>query len=192
MKLDPAERPDAVYRTLSSLVVPRPIGWISTVSSDGQSNLAPYSYFNAITNDPPTIMFSASNADGKLKDTPRNAIDTGEFVHNLVTADLVETMDTTSHTVDGSEFDQTGIETEPAETVAPPRVAEAKAALECDVADSFQMGQNTLVFGQVKRFHVDDALVTDGDIDGEKVDAVGRFGGPYYAGTDLLEFTRQY
>ena len=192
MKLDPSERPEAMYRTLSSLVVPRPIGWISTLSSDGQANLAPYSYFNAVTNDPPTVMFSASRSEGELKDSPRNAIATGEFVHNLVTADLAETMDATSHAGTENEFEHVGIETEPAETVDPPRVADAKATLECVVSETLEIGENTLVFGQVQQFHVDDALVIDGDVDASKVDAIGRFGGPYYTGTELLEFTRQY
>lgn len=192
MKLDPTQRPDAVYRTLSSLVVPRPIGWISTVSDDGEVNLAPYSYFNAVSNDPPTLMFSASNSGGELKDTPQNALDTGEFVFNLVTEDLAETMDATSHSGEGSEFERVGLGREPSETVAPPRVADAKATLECEVSESLEVGSNTLVFGEVTLFHVDESLVSDGDVEASNVDAVGRFGGPYYTRTDLLEFQRQY
>lgn len=192
MKIDPSEQPNAVYRTLSSLVVPRPIGWISTVSSDGQPNLAPYSYFNAVSSSPPTVMFSASNSNGELKDSPRNAIDTGEFVQNIVTSDLVEDMDLTSEPTDKIEFEHADIEMEKAETVDPPRVADAKAALECEVVDCLEIGQNSLIFGRVKQFHVDDSLVTDGDVDAAKIDSVGRLGGPYYTDTNLLEFTRQY
>jgi flavin reductase (DIM6/NTAB) family NADH-FMN oxidoreductase RutF len=192
MKVDPQEQPESVYRTLSSLVVPRPIGWISTVSSDGTDNLAPFSYFNAVGNHPPTVMFSAGDRDGRLKDTPQNALDTGEFVTNLVTEDLVPAMDETSESVNVSEFDTSDIERTPAETVTPPRVASALAHLECEVADSIHVGGNTVVFGEVKLIHVDNQLVTDDAVDAREIDAVGRFGGPFYSRTDLMGYTRQY
>jgi flavin reductase (DIM6/NTAB) family NADH-FMN oxidoreductase RutF len=192
MKLDPQEQPESVYRTLSSLVVPRPIGWISTVSADGTDNLAPFSYFNAVGNRPPTVMFSAGDRDGRLKDTPQNALDTEEFVTNIVTENLVPAMDETSESVNASEFDTSDIERTPAETVTPPRVASALAHLECEVSDSIQVGGNTVVFGEVKFIHVDDQLVTDNAVDAREIDAVGRFGGPFYTRTDLMEYTRQY
>ena len=196
MKLDPEANPDAVYRTLTSLVAPRPIGWISTVDEAGEDNLAPFSYFNAIGDAPPTVMFSAGDRDGELKDTPRNALDTGEFVYNLVTEDVIERMDETSADTDDSEFDVADVERAPAETVAPPRVAAARATLECEVVESLSLGRHTVVFGEVQLFHVDDALtIESGDerkVAAERVDAVGRCGGPYYTGIDLLEFTRQY
>lgn len=194
MKVDPVEEPDIVYRTLSSLVVPRPIGWISTVDEAGNENLAPYSYFNAVCNDPPTVMFSANDPDdeGDLKDTPRNAIETGEFVTNLVTEELVDAMDATSQTTERSEFDVSDLGRVPAETVAPPRVAEARATLECEVVESLRIGTNTLVFGQVKLFHVDDSLVTNRKVDARKIEAIGRYGGPHYTRRDLLEYTRTY
>jgi flavin reductase (DIM6/NTAB) family NADH-FMN oxidoreductase RutF len=190
MHLDPEEEPESVYRTLSSLVVPRPIGWISTLASDGTDNLAPFSYFNAVTNHPPTVMFSASDREGERKDTPRNALETGEFVANLVTRDLLSRMDVTATHTGESEFDLASLERVPAETVTPPRVGEARAHLECEVIDSLRIGTNTLVFGQVRLFHVDDSLLTDGKVDSAKVDAVGRCGGPYYTGIDLLSFHR--
>ena len=192
MQLDPSKQPDAVYRTLSSLVVPRPIGWISTINSEGKDNLAPFSYFNAVGNDPPTVLFSAGNRDGELKDSPRNALDTGEFVTNLVTEALVEAMDKTSEATDESEFDTAGLERVPAETVAPPRVADALATLECTVSESVQAGGNTVVFGEVQLFHIHESLMTDGTVDAQKIKAVGRFGGPFYTRTDLMDYTRQY
>ena len=192
MELDPQERPRSVYRTLSSLVVPRPIGWISTVSADGTDNLAPFSYFNAVGNSPPTVMFSAGDRDGQPKDTSQNALDTGEFVTNLVTEEFVPAMDKTSEAVGGSEFDAGDIERTPAETVTPPRVANALAHLECEVADSIRIGGNTVVFGEVTFVHVDESLVSDGAVDAREIDAVGRFGGPFYTRTDLMDYTRQY
>lgn len=192
MELDPQEEPGSVYRTLSSLVVPRPIGWISTVDDNGTDNLAPFSYFNAVGNHPPTVMFSAGNRDGQPKDTPQNALDTGEFVTNLVTENLVPAMDKTSESVDISEFDSGDIERAPAETVAPPRVANALAHLECEVVDSIQAGGNTVVFGEITFIHVDESLVTDDNVDAQEINAVGRFGGPFYTQTDLMDYTRQY
>lgn len=196
MRLDPDEDPDAVYRTLTSLVIPRPIGWISTVDEDGNENLAPFSYFNAVSDRPPTVMFSAGDLDDGLKDTPRNALETEEFVANLATRDLVESVDKTSAYVDENEFDVAGLERTPAETVAPPRVASARAAMECEVSESLRIGRHTVVFGEVTLFHVDDSLTTDDDgtqkVEGAAVDAVGRCGGPYYTGIDLLDFTRTY
>lgn len=192
MELDPQEQPGSVYRTLSSLVVPRPIGWISTVDADGTDNLAPFSYFNAVGNSPPTVMFSAGDREGRLKDTPQNALDTGEFVTNFVSEDLVPAMDKTSEAVHASEFDTGDIERAPAETVAPPRVANALAQLECEVADSIRIGGNTVVFGEVTFIHVDESLVRDGAVNAQNVNAVGRFGGPFYTRTDLMDYTRQY
>ena len=192
MEVDADDHADALYRTLTSLVVPRPIGWISTLAADGRDNLAPFSYFNAVSSRPPVVMFSAGQRDGRPKDSARFALETGEFVANLVTEDVVEAMDATSADPGGSEFDAVGVERAPARTVAPPRVAAAHAHLECAVVESMTVGTNTVVFGEVRHLHVDEDLLTDGAVDSRKVDAVGRLGGPFYSGIDLLEFTRQY
>ncbi len=192
MEAAAAAHGDALYRTMTSLVVPRPIGWISTVGADGRDNLAPFSFFNAVSGRPPVVMFSASRRDGRPKDSARFALETGEFVANLVTESVMERMDATSASVEGSEFDAVGVERAPAEAVAPPRVADAAACLECEVVESLQVGTNTVVFGEVRHLFVDDALLTDGRVDARKVDAVGRLGGPFYTGVDVLEFTRQY
>lgn len=192
MEVDAEAHADAMYRTLTSLVVPRPIGWISTVGPDGRDNLAPFSYFNAVSSRPPTVLFSAGRRDGEPKDSARFALEAGEFVANLVTEDLLETMDATSAPVAESEFDAVGIERAPARTVEPPRVAEANACLECEVVESVTIGTNTVVFGEVQHVFVDESLLTDGQVDTRKVDAVGRLGGPYYTGIDRLEYTRQH
>lgn len=192
MEIDAEAQADAMYRTVTSLVVPRPIGWISTVGAEGRDNLAPFSYFNAVSSQPPVVLFSAGRRDGRPKDSARFALETGEFVANLVTEALIELMDATSAGVSGSEFDAVGIERAPARTVEPPRVAEALACLECQVVESVSIGANTVVFGEVEHVYVDESLLTDGKVDTRKVDAVGRLGGPFYTAIDRLEYTRQH
>lgn len=191
MDVDADTLGDGLYRTLTSLVVPRPIGWLSTVG-EGRDNLAPFSYFNAVSARPPVVMASVGEHDGRPKDTARFALETGEFVANLVTRDLLDAMDATSAHVEGSEFDAVGLERAPAETVAPPRVAEAHACLECEVVESLQFGTHRVLFGEVRHLAVDDALLTDGKVDTTKVDAVGRLGGSYYTGVEALEYTRSH
>lgn len=192
METDAATLGEGLYRTMTSLVVPRPIGWISTVDGRERDNLAPFSYFNAVSSRPPVVLFSAGERDGRPKDSTRFALESGEFVANLVTESVLERMDATSVAVEGSEFEAAGIERAPSRTVTPPRVATAQACLECEVVESVRIGTNTVVFGEVKHLYVDDSLLTDGKVDTRKVDAVGRLGGPYYTGIDILEFTRQY
>lgn len=195
MELDPAEYDaTAVYRIMTGVVVPRPIGWISTRSPGGVDNLAPYSYYNAVSSYPPVVMFSAGAGDGAGKDTALNALDTEEFVVNLVTEPVAEQMDMTSATLDrtDSEFDFAGLTKADALTVAPPRVAEAAVHFECTLYDSMQIYDNTVVFGEVRYIHVDDTLCTDGELDAAKVNAVGRLGGPYYTRIDRMDLERGY
>lgn len=186
MNLTPGEsNRDELYRLVTSIIIPRPIGWVSTLSPTGESNLAPYSFYQGILeNDPPIVMFSAEDAeDGGLKDSPENVERTGEFVLNLVTEDLVEQMDRTSESVpsDVCEFDLAGLEKVDSVTVDPYRVAAARAHLECTHYDTLQVGNHSVVFGEITHIHVDDSLLTDGKIDVEKIDAVGRLTGSFYA-----------
>ncbi|MFB6163545.1 MAG: flavin reductase family protein [Haloarculaceae archaeon] len=194
MKIDPETHDSSLYRTLTGSVVPRPIGWISTTGPDGVDNLAPFSFFNVVSVDPPLVMFAPVDAgEGALKDTARNVIDTGEFVHNVVTRDLAEAMNATSATLDAdeSEFDHADLERAPSENVAPPRVADAVVSFECELSDSMDVGAGTLILGEVVLVHVDDAVATDGKVDVEKVDAVGRLAGNWYASTaDRFELER--
>jgi flavin reductase (DIM6/NTAB) family NADH-FMN oxidoreductase RutF len=192
MEVDAETHAESMYRTLTSLVVPRPIGWISTVSPDGRDNLAPFSYFNAVSSRPPVVLFSAGRRDGDPKDSARFALESGEFVANLVTRDLIEPMDATSAGVADSEFDTVGIERASARTVEPPRVAAAHGCLECQVRESVDVGGQTVVFGDVRHVYVDDDLLDGGKVDARAVDAVGRLGGSFYTAVEPLEFTRQY
>ena len=187
MRIDPATHDRSMYRTMTGAVVPRPIGWISTTSADGADNLAPYSFFNVVTVSPPTLMFAPANSGpDTMKDSARNAIDTGEFVVNVVTEPLVEAMNETSATLppEESEFDHAGLERAASEKVTPPRVAAAEIAFECAVHDTLDIGVSTVVLGEIVLAHIDDALTTDeGKLDVAEVDAVGRLAGNWYATT---------
>lgn len=175
------------YRLLTTAVIPRPIAWVSTLSSAGIANLAPYSFFNAVASDPLTVMFSPSNkTDGSAKDSLRNAQDTGEFVVNLVDEALAEAMNHTSgawaHGVD--EFAEAGLESAPSSLVLPPRVMGAPVALECRVSQIVAVtgSSSTLVLGQVVALHVRrDLLGEDGLIVAERYRPVARLGRSDYS-----------
>lgn len=182
------------YRVITSLIVPRPIGWISTRHPDGTVNLAPYSYFNAVCSTPPVLMFSAGSSAGNLKDTPRNATASEEFVMNLATEETIQEMDKTSAKLpdDESEFEHAGLTPVESTTVRPPRVAEAAANLECKLYETLTIYTNTVVFGEVTYIHIDNSLITNGDVDATKVNAIGRLGGPYYTKIDRSDYQRSY
>lgn len=167
------------YFLLTSLVVPRPIAWVSTLAADGTANVAPHSYFNVISSAPPIVHFTSSGE----KDSLRNVRATGEFVVNMVSLDLVEEMNTTAADFppDVSEFEWVGLETAPSEAVKPPRVARAKAALECQVVDIISKGNGKMVFGEVLRFQIDESIWRDGRVDPELLDPVGRLSGSAYS-----------
>lgn len=191
MELEPAAYQDSMHRIITTLVSPRPIGWIST-RTDRRDNLAPYSYFNVVSTSPPVVMFSGSTDDGEPKDAGRMAVETGEFVVNLVTEDLAEQMDATSAPLDDvSEFDFVGLDRADAEAVDAPRVAEAAACLECTLYDTKEIHDNLVVFGSVEHIYVDERLTTEGVVDMEKVDSVGRLGGPYYTSIEMLDVERR-
>ncbi|MGB0230438.1 MAG: flavin reductase family protein [Pseudohongiellaceae bacterium] len=179
----------------NSLVIPRPIGWISSVDSDGVFNLAPYSFFNAVCYRPPTVMFSAgaSSADDRNKDTARNVETTGEFVCNLATWELREQMNLSSATLppEADEIALAGLTPVSSTLVKAPRIAEAPVQLECkylkttlipgwDQADGYKV-----IFGEVIGVHIDDAMITgDGLIDVAKMMPIGRLGYNDYARVD--------
>ena len=193
MEINPNEA-DAktIARTVLNSVVPRPIGWISTRNDAGIDNLAPFSYFNAVSSSPPVVMFSAGDLEDGLKDTPENVLETDEFVWNLVTENLVEQMDATSERLDPDrdEFEYSDLERAESVVVGPPRVARSPISFECELFDVLDVYNNTVIFGEVVYAHVSDSVVGDDGIDPLEVDAVGRLGGPYYTGLDVLEFKR--
>lgn len=182
-------------RIVKSAVSPRPIAWVSTVDEGGNDNLAPYSSYNYVTSAPPVVVFNASTKDdGELKHSARNALDTGEFVVNVVTTPLADQMDRTSESVprEESEFDLADVERAACTEVDPPRVAAADVSLECTLYDSKSVYEKTMVFGEVQRYHVGDRVLTDGEVDMHKLETVGRLGGPYYTSARPIELERQY
>ena len=133
MKIDPKTF-ENFYRVLTGVVVPRPIAFVSTQSPDGIDNLAPYSFFNAVAYDPPTVVFSSSRrVEHKSKDTLRNIEETGEFVVNIVVDDIAEAMNATAaeYPEDVDEFDIARLTAVPSDIVKPPRVAESPVNMEC-------------------------------------------------------------
>jgi flavin reductase (DIM6/NTAB) family NADH-FMN oxidoreductase RutF len=183
-------QPRDAYRLLISVVIPRPIGWASTVSADGALNLAPFSFFNGVGDNPPTVMISVgqrrTEAGRVPKDTLRNVHATGEFVINLVDEALAQAMNTTSGDWEYgvSEFEKAGLHTAPSEDVRPSRVAEAKVALECKVTQIVPVQDTTytMVLGRVVRYHLQDGLLRpNGTVDATLLKPVGRLSGDEYA-----------
>ena len=179
----------------NSLIVPRPIGWISSVDAEGTANLAPYSFFNAVSYQPPTVMFSsgAGHADDRLKDTARNIEQTGEFVCNLATWETREAMNHSSIAA-GPEVDEielSGLTPIASSLVLPPRIKEAPVHLECrylktveipgwSSADSYKV-----IFGEVIGVHIDDAVINEqGLVDIRRMGVISRLGYDDYARVD--------
>ena len=178
----------------NAIVVPRPIGWISSIDGEGRVNLAPYSFFNAVAYRPPQVMFAATgnHAFGGLKDSVRNVEETGEFVVNLATWELRRQMNASAvpapRVVD--EFEYAGLTQEPAELVQVPRVAESPVHLECVHRQTVQLPTddeeepNTVVFGEVVGVHIDDRFIVDGKVDTVKMQPIGRLGYLEYVKVD--------
>lgn len=175
------------HNPFNALIVPRPIGWISTVSAAGVANLAPYSFFNAVSGRPPIVMFASSDnhqEDGQEKDTLRNIRETKQFVVNLATAAQQVEMNESSAPAPRhiDEFEAVGLEKLPSQTVAAPRVKGAPVHLECeldriiDLGDGGSQPGNIVTFGRVVGIHIDDFLVSDGKVDIARAKPIGRLG----------------
>ncbi len=178
--------PRAAYRLLISVVVPRPIGWASTIGSDGSHNLAPFSFFNAVSNMPLTVMISVGQRQGHPKDTLRNAQETGEYVINIVDEEFATAMNETSGewAYEVNEFDRAGVTPAVSIDVQPPRVAEAPVALECKVTQIVPVIDTTytMILGRVLRFHIrSDLLRPNGQVDALRLKPVARLSGDEYA-----------
>ena len=178
--------PRAAARLLTSLVVPRPIAWASTVGLDGSLNLAPFSFFNAVGSTPPTVMISIAQRSGRPKDTLRNIQETGEFVVNLGDEALAEQLLLTSGEYDYTlnEFELAKLETAPSLLVKPPRVALAPAALEVKLTQMVAVTETsyTMVIGRVLCYHVrDDLLRPNGLVDASLLHPLARLGGDEFA-----------
>lgn len=187
---EPDKRDQALLpiNPFTAMVVPRPVGWISTMSASGAVNLAPYSYFNSVSGSvgKPAVMFSS---DG-YKDSLTFAEETGEFVWNMATAELAQAMNETSAELPrgASEFDHANLETAPCRIVRAPRVARSPVAFECKVLKIVPLtdldGQpmhNIVVFGQVVGMHVDEKYIRDGRIDTAAMKPLARCGYSEYS-----------
>ena len=185
-----------IYKLLSGLIVPRPIGWIGTCRPDGTNNLAPYSFFNMVSSRPPAVMFSAGRRSGELKDSAAYAEDTGEFSVNIVSEEVAEAMNATAYSFPPGtdEFEECGLTVWYGEATAAPMVAEAPANFECRVMHAFDLGGETgsrMIFGEVVAVHVREDLLDGTRIDHEALRAVGRLAGNAYSSTrDRFELTR--
>jgi flavin reductase (DIM6/NTAB) family NADH-FMN oxidoreductase RutF len=165
-----------------ALVVPRPIGWVATIGKDGVANLAPYSFFNAVSDRPPMLMFSS----GGRKDSLRNIEDTGEFTCSIATWALRDAMNLSSAPVAPGvdEFELAGLRKADSRCVRPPRVAESPAAFECRLWKTLPMPPHqpgadsayTVVFGQVVGVYIDDAFIKDGMVQSGEMRPLARLG----------------
>lgn len=183
------------YKLATGLIVPRPIGWIGSISADGTPNLAPYSFFNAVSGAPPTFVFSPGR--GGRKDTLANVREVGEFTINIVTAEVAEAMNATAASLpaDVDEFDAAGLTAVPSVSVRPPMVGECKANIECVVTQIIDIGHpeagNALVIGEALEFHVAEDILDGTRVDQAALRAVGRHVGNLYShATDLFEIIR--
>ena len=168
------------YRLLTALVVPRPIAWVSTLDATGRGNLAPHSFFTVASGRPPVVLFSSLGR----KDTVRNIEETGEFVISFSSESLLEQVNASSAPFEhgDNEAEQLGIATEPSQTVAPPRVAESPASIECRLDRIIEVGSAYVVFGAVTAITVRDDVLVDGHPAMEHLRPVSRLGRDEWGG----------
>ena len=202
-----------LYNILISAVAPRPIAWVSTIGASGMANLAPFSFFNAVCAKPPLLAFApgmrpakksegaADEAHGNpgahIKDTLRNIRETKEFVINVVTFELAESMNLTSGEYDATvdEFELAKIAAVPSKVVRPPRVEQSPVSFECKLHQILDFNPapegGSLVIGEIVSIHIDERYLKDGRIDRDSLDLIGRMGGLQYTrSTERFEMVR--
>ena len=187
MDIDPAAIParDA-YRLMISCIAPRPIAFVTTLSTSGVTNLAPFSFFNGVSGDPPVVSIAiARKRDGAKKDTWRNAEETGEFVVNVVVPELMDAVIVGARELphDVSELDLSGEPTLPSTRVKPPRLARAPVQIECALLKIVEVEEVGLLLGRVLLYHVHDEVLRDGRVDPARMTFVGRMGDDLYCRT---------
>ncbi|MEO1888544.1 MAG: flavin reductase family protein [Cycloclasticus sp.] len=187
MKIDPKTQ-DKFFNVLKAVVIPRPIAFISSQSKEGGLNLAPFSFFNGVCYDPPTVSVAIARFAGrKPKDSLVNIEETGEFVINLVNRDMAEAMNQTAaeYPADVNEFELAGFTTAPSEIVKAPRVAESPVSLECKLIQVVPVNEGSpkecgLVLAEVVYCHIKDGLFDGRYVDMEGLNLIGRLGGHDY------------
>ena len=200
--IDPSSIPQPeLHAYLLSAVAPRPICFASTIDAAGNVNLSPFSFFNVFSSNPPIMIFSParSGRDNSLKHSHQNVKEVPEVVINIVNYPIVEQMSlsSTAYEKGVNEFTKAGLTQVPSEKVKPPRVGEAPVAFECSVTEIIELadtpGAGNLILAKVELIHINEAYLTDGQLDTKKLDLVGRMGGSWYtrsSGDALFEIPK--
>lgn len=183
------------HRWMVSSIIPRPIAFVSTISPNGVTNLAPFSYFNGVSSDPPVVTIAVTWRRSGEKDTLRNIEATGELVINIVTENIAAQMNTTSgdYPYEVSEFELAGLTPLPSQLVKPPRVAESPVHFECRLLQVVRVGEpaTAIVLAEIVLVHADESVLTNGAPDPHKLQPVARLGGNLYSTLgDLFEMER--
>lgn len=186
MQVDPSKLgAEEAYRLITGIVVPRPIAWVSTLSSKGVLNLAPFSAFTFVSPKPPMLAISVGRKSGAYKDTAHNILSTEEFVVHIADSVLMTTVHESSaeFPADVSEVEQLGLMTAASEKIRVPRVAVAPIAMECRFRQCIEFGdtRSRLLVGEILVFHIRDDLLKNGKIETEALDPIARIAGPCYA-----------
>lgn len=190
MQFDPQNlEQSAIYKLLTGSVIPRPIGWVSSISEEGINNLAPFSYFNMVGDDPPHIMFSTRRDNDSNKDTLNNILNTKQFVVNMVTEELVEQMNATSQSVPAEvdEFELTGLTPIPSVKIKAMRVKESLVNFECELVhhyflENHKQGGACVIIGRIVMMHFDDSILLENyKINMESYKPVARLAGSNYS-----------
>ena len=186
MEIDPEPQSHAAnYKLMTGLVVPRPIAWITTLSPNGQVNLAPFSSFTFCSHRPPMITITAGQRESTMKDTVLNILRTQEFVVNIANQSLLGPLHASSaaYPHGRSEVEALGLETIESAKIKTPRLKDAPAALECRLHSTIELGYDAdrILIGQVLMFQIADDLLKNGKIDTQELDPIARLAGPHYA-----------
>ena len=202
MIFDPKNLPFSdVHKLMIGSIVPRPFAFVSTVSNKGERNIAPFSYFNGVCSNPPTIMFAPARRgwDGEEKDTLVNIKQNQEFVVNIVSEKIAEKMVvcSTDYAPDVDEFDISGLHAKNSTKVSPPRLGESLVSFECELNQIVEIGNNEpgggfIVIGTIVLFHIDESIYDNGHIKSEKLKPIGRLAGNWYTRpSDNFEIIRK-
>ncbi|MEN9928605.1 MAG: hypothetical protein RLZZ231_526 [Bacteroidota bacterium] len=190
----------ALYKLLTGTVIPRPIAWVASIDANGIDNLAPFSFFNVVSEDPPHIMFSTVRTGNKNKDTLNNILANNQFVVNLVTENVVEQMNTTAQNVasDVSEFELANVTPIDSVFIKPKRVKESLVQFECEMVHHYfiekhQNGGACIIIGKIITLHIDDSILMENHkINLDKYKPVARLAGSNYSTLgELFQIKRQ-
>ncbi len=179
----------AIYKLLTGTVIPRPIGWVATIDSYGINNLAPFSFFNIVSEDPPHVMFSTVRTGNKNKDTLNNILNNKQFVVNLVTEEIVAQMNITSQSVasDVDEFELANLTPIDSINIKPKRVKESLVHFECEMVHHYfiennQHGGACIIIGKIITMHIDDSILLENyKIDLDTYKPIARLAGSNYS-----------